>query len=71
MQDPNKIDTWILDVIGGGLIAVIMFTLGALGVALGNAIMGVGMSKNVAFTLSIGVTLTTAWLLFDYLDAQV
>lgn len=71
MQDPNKIDTWVLDLIGGIVLTIALFVLGALTVALGNAIQGIGMGKNVSFTLATAVTLATAWLLFDYLDAQV
>ena len=71
VQDPNKIDDFALDLIGVGTLTIMFFVIGALGVALGNAMMGIGMSKNVAFTLSIAMTLVTAWLLFDYLDAQI
>ena len=71
MQDPNKIDDTVLDLIGGGVLAVALFVLGGLTVALGNMIQGIGMGKNVAFTIATAVTLATAWLLFEYLDAQV
>lgn len=71
VQDPNKVDQATLDLIGGGLLTAALFVLGALSVALGNMIQGIGLSKNVSFTLATAVTLATAWLLFDYLDAQV
>lgn len=71
VQDPNKIDDFALDLIGVAVLTIMFFVIGALGVALGNVMMGIGLGKNAAFTLSIAMTLVTAWLLFDYLDAQV